>query len=36
MTKHSRITSRQAQAIKTKNKILKTAIDMMQKKVLII
>lgn len=32
MTKHSRITSRQAQAIKTRNKILKTAIEMMQKK----
>lgn len=32
MTKHSRITSRQAQAIKTRNKILKTAVDMMQKK----
>ncbi|MEL7571009.1 MAG: TetR/AcrR family transcriptional regulator, partial [Eubacteriaceae bacterium] len=32
MTTHKRITSRQAQAIKTKNKILKTAIDMMQKK----
>lgn len=32
MTTHSRMTSRQAQAIKTKNKILKTAIDMMGKK----
>lgn len=29
---HKKITTRQAQAIKTKNKILKTSIDMMQKK----
>ncbi len=32
MTKQTRMTSRQAQAIKTRNKILKTAIDMMGKK----
>jgi len=32
MTAKSRMTSRQAQAIRTRNKILKTAIDMMSKK----
>lgn len=32
MTTNSRITSRQAQAIRTRNRILKTAIDMMSKK----
>jgi AcrR family transcriptional regulator len=32
MAQSKRITSRQAQAIKTRNKILKTTIDLMQKK----